>query len=138
MQFTVPKFIERKARIVGPLTFGQFIFVGAAGAISLFLYFTVPLTTFIIAATLLIGASLVLAFFKIEKIPLPIVIKNLFAFTFKPRIYLWKRKNVVPKITTEEKPASVKTSAGKEENRLKVAKQSRLKDLSTRLESKLK
>lgn len=133
MQFTVPKFIERKARIVGPLTFGQFVFVGAAGAISLFLFFTVPFSTFIVATTFLIGVSLSLAFLKIEKTPLPIVIKNLFAFTFKPRIYLWKRKTSIPKVIIEEKE-----EIKEEKNRLKVTKQSRLKDLSTRLESKLK
>ena len=136
MQFTVPKFIERKARIVGPLTFEQFIFVGIAGAISLFLYFTVPLSAFIIAATFLIGVSLTLAFLKIEKIPLPTVIKNLFAFTFKPRTYLWKRKTALPKVIIKTKKE--KEEIKEEKNRLKITRQSRLKDLSTRLESKLK
>jgi predicted membrane protein len=134
MQFTVPKFIERKTRIVGPLTFEQVIFLGIAVAISVFLYFTVPLTTFIIAAALVIGIALILAFFKIEKTPLPVVVKNLFAFTFDPKIYLWKRKDALPKLITKvEEKEEVK-----EEESLKITKQSRLKDLSNRLESKLK
>jgi len=134
MQFTVPKFIERKTRIVGPLTFEQVIFMGIAAAISVFLYFTVPFATFIIATTLIIGVALALAFFKIEKTPLPIVIKNLFVFTLNPKIYLWKRKTASPKLITKiEKKEEIE-----EESNLKITKQSRLKDLSNRLESKLK
>jgi len=69
MEFTVPKFIEKEARIVGPLTFKQFIFIGAAGAISIFVYFVLPFYLFIIAVIILLGGSFALAFLKMGKLP---------------------------------------------------------------------
>jgi len=92
MQFTVPQFIEKEPKIVGPFTFKQFIFIGIAGGVCIFLYFTVPLPVFIITAAILLTAAFALAFLKIKGIPLPAVIKNFFFFLFKPKIYLWKKK----------------------------------------------
>ena len=82
MQFIVPKFIERKPKIIGPLTFKQFVFIGTAGGICLFLYFIVPFWLFMIIALFLLGGSSALAFLKIGKDPLPIIIKNFFIYTF--------------------------------------------------------
>lgn len=132
MQFTVPKFIEDKPKIVGPLTFQQFIFVGTAGVVSFFLYFIVPLFTFIIATTLLLGIALSLAFIKIQGIALPIVVKNLFVFVFRPRIYLWKRKAGTFKVVEKEKEPKEKEE---EESVLKISKHSRLKELSAKIET---
>lgn len=133
MQFTVPQFIERPAKIVGPLTFKQFVFVGIAGGICLFFYFTMPLSVFIIATVVLLGGAFALAFLKIERTPLPFFIKNLFVFLFKPKVYLWKKKAIPPKIIKKKREAEKGT---KEEIAPKIAARSRLRDLSTRIETK--
>jgi hypothetical protein len=135
MEFTVPQFIEREAKIVGPFTFKQFIFVGSAGALCLFLFFIVSIQVFILMAIFILGLAFSLAFLKIEKIPLPIFIKNMFAFLFKPKIYLWKKKITIPKVIAE-----VETPEKEEEGRspLRAGKQSRLEQLFTRLETKKK
>jgi len=57
MEFTVPQFIEKKAKIVGPFTFGQFLFIGIASGICLFLYFVLPLAVFIITSIVLLGGG---------------------------------------------------------------------------------
>jgi len=93
MQFTVPQFVEREPRIVGPFTFKQFIFIGIGIAFSILFYFTLPFFLFLPLATIFLGMGFLLAVFKIKKIPLPIIIKNFFIFLFKPKIYLWKKKN---------------------------------------------
>ena len=131
MQFTVPQFIERPAKIVGPLTFKQFIFVGIAGGICIFLYFTAPFSVFVGAVIVLGGGSLALAFLKIERIPLPIFIKNLFVFLSKPKVYLWKKKAVPPKIIKKELPEKEAKKTPP-----KIASKSLIRDLSTRIETK--
>src|SRR3989344_2681258 len=126
MDFIVPQFIEREPKIVGPFTFKQFAFVGTAGALTLFLYFFLKdksFFLFIVVAIFLNGSALALVFLKMGGFPLPLVIKNLFVFLLRPRIYLWKKKFVAPKIF-KKKPEE-KTE---EESPLRVAERSRLRD----------
>jgi len=134
-QFTVPKFIEHKAKIVGPLTFNQFIFVGVAGAICFVFYFTVPFFIFILLSIIVMLGGFALAFVKSGGRSLPVVLKNFLFFSFAPKIYLWKKKGGLPPkiiekapLPKEEKEAPVPTIAGK----------SRLKNLSTQIETKNK
>lgn len=137
MEFTVPQFIEREPKIVGPFTFKQFIFIGIAGGVCLFLFFTVPLYIFIIAAIVLLGGAFALAFLKIGKTSLPVFIKNFFAFLFKPKIYLWKKKTSPPKFLRKEKvEVKEKEEEIEEESKLKVSTGSKLDELFTRLETK--
>jgi len=135
MEFTVPQFIEKEPKIVGPFTFKQFIFIGVAGGICLFLFFTVSLPVFIIMAIVLLGGAFALAFLKIGKTSLPIFIKNFFSFLFKPKVYLWKKKTSPPKFLRKEK-VEEKEEEIEEESKLKVSKGSRLNELFTHLETK--
>lgn len=132
-QFTVPKFIEHKAKIIGPLTFQQFIFIGIAGAICFIFYFTLPFFIFILVSAIVMLGGFSLAFLKSGGRTLPIILKNFFGFSMSPKIYLWeKRAGLPPKIIEkqevlqENEEVSVPTVAGK----------SRLKNLSTKIEIK--
>ena len=137
MEFIVPQFIEKEAKIVGPFTFKQFIFIGIAGGICIFLFFTVSLLLFIIMTIVLLGGAFALAFLKIGKTSLPIFIKNFFSFLFKPRVYLWKKKTSPPKFLRKEKEEVKETKEGiEEESKLKVNTGSRLDELFTRIETK--
>ena len=140
MEFTVPQFIEKEAKIVGPFTFKQFVFIGIAGTFCIFLFFTVPFSLFIILAIFLLGGAFALVFLKIEKVPLPVFIKNFFVFLFKPKAYLWKKKGTPSKFLKKEKEGEeTKTEEAKGEERkskLKITKDSRLHELLTRIETK--
>ena len=136
MEFTVPKFIEREAKIVGSLTFKQFIFVAIAGGISLFIYFILPFFLFVIIAVILLGSALALSFLKVSRTSLPELIVNFFAFTFKPRIYLWKKKTSPPKFLTKMKEPIPGLREPEKEVKLKISKGSRLDELFTRIETK--
>jgi hypothetical protein len=96
MQFLVPQFIERNPKIFGPFTFKQFIVIGSAIAISVGLFFVLPYNTFIIAALILIGGSMIFVFFRVGKEPFPTYLKNLLVFSYAPKIYIWKEKQNVP------------------------------------------
>jgi hypothetical protein len=131
MPFVVPKFIERKPKIVGPLTFQQFIYIGAAGGICFILYFTTPLYIFLTSCFVLIGGASVLAFGKINGRPIPLMLKNFFAFLPSSKIYLWKKKGISPKLVKIEK---VKKEKVEKKPVLNIAEKSRLKNLSAKIE----
>jgi hypothetical protein len=136
-QFTVPKFIEMEPKIIGPLTFKQFIFVGLAGAICFVLYFTLAKTSFflfVMATIFLVGGSLILAFLKIDGRPIPLVLQNFFSFFLSSKIYLWKRKMSPPPIMKREGPKTEKEEAPTP----KIASKSRLKNLSAKIELRTK
>lgn len=135
MQFIVPQFIDRKAKVIGALTFKQFVFVGIAGAFCIFLYFLIPWkNTAIVICVFILGAGVALAFIKIGKDPLPVVIRNLFFYLLGPKVYLWKKDFLSHKTFNEPKI----TAEIKEETPMGVSKESQLKKLSTYIDTKLR
>ena len=133
-EYIVPQFIEREPKIIGPFTFKQFIYVGMAGAICFIFYFSIPFHFFILATIFLMSGALALAFLKISGRSLPIILANFLKFSVSPRIYLWKIKGGSLKFLKKE----VKKEVAKKELSLKFAEKSRLKELSTKVETKTK
>lgn len=140
MEFTVPQFIEKEAKIVGPLTFKQFLFVGTAGAICMIIYFILPMFVFILACLVLIGGAAALALYKKEGIPLYMVVSKSVLYLFKPKVYLWKKKNTpIRMIKVDDAKKKEEEEMQEKQNKgpqLKVSKSSRLNDLSTQIETK--
>lgn len=140
MEFTVPQFIEREPKIVGPFTFKQFIYIGTAGGLCLFLFFVVPLPVFIIIAIFLLGGAFALAFLKIRKTSLPVFLKNFFIFLItQPKIYLWRKKATPPKFFQEKEEVKIEKETEKEIEKRptpKIIERSRLRELFTKLETK--
>lgn len=138
MRFTVPQFIETETKIIGPLTWRQFIYIGTAGGISFIFYLYFGKTNFflffIIATALILGA-LALSFLQISGQSLPTFFKNLLMFFISPKIYLWRRKAVPPK-TARKKPK--KPALEVAETHIPKIGESRLKKLSTQIETKTK
>ncbi len=137
MRFTIPQFIEHEPKIVGPLTFKQFLYIGLAGAICFVLYFLAPRFIFILACIFLGGVGSALAFIKIGNIPLPTLIFNFFKFSFSPRLYLWRKKGGQEE-TFEKEVIIKKEEAPEDELPLKIEGKSRLKNIKTRVETALK
>lgn len=135
MRFTVPQFIEREAKIVGPFTFKQFIFIGIAGAICFMLYFSVPFPLFLLSSIVIGGGAMALALLKIGGRSLPSVLMNFIKFRLSPKMYLWHKKPGTITILEQKKP---KKEEEKEEIPLKVVKKSRLKDAQTKIETKIR
>lgn len=133
-QYTVPKFIEHKAKIVGPLTFQQFIYIGIAGAVCFFLYFTVPFYFFALASLVIMLVGAGLAFGQVGGRSLPTVLKNFLTFSFGPKIYLWKKKTGLPPKFKEERVRPELKKPDETPFPAAIGK-SKLKDLSTHIET---
>ena len=136
MQFIVPQFIDKKTKILGPLGFTELIFVIIIGVICILLYYSIPFSYFVVASAFLIAATCALLFVKIEGFPLPTVMRNLMIYFINERIYLWKKKTVMSKIKIrEDEPVSKEGDDGTDK-RIKYTQKSRLKDLTTRIETR--
>ena len=135
MRFTVPQFIEYETKIVGPLTFKQFIFIGLAGAIGFVLYYSVPFAIFLAAAIILGIGSLALAFLKINGLSLTSVLQNFFTFSLSPKIYLWKKREMPPKMIIKKEALKEEKEIAPESD-LKIAEKSQLKKLSAEIETR--
>jgi len=138
MRFQLPLFIGRETKIVGPLTFKQFLFIGIAVGIILVLYFTlgkINFLLFLLSAVILMGGALALAFVNVAGKSLPSLVGNFFVFLVTSRVYLWKKKKVSPKLIKLEKKPESKV---KEAPVLKIAERSQLKKLSTQIETRTK
>lgn len=133
MQFTIPKFIEEEPKIIGPLTFKQFLFLAGATGLCALLYFLLPFLLFLPLAVLIMAGGGALAFLKIESHSLPVLAKNFFFFSTSPKIYLWKQSALPPKLMKKKETAKKKIEA-KKESPLKIGEKSQLKKLAARLE----
>ncbi|MFA7295451.1 MAG: PrgI family protein [Candidatus Paceibacterota bacterium] len=132
MPYLVPKFIERQTKILGPLTFRQFIaMVGAAG-ICILLYFFLPLYAFIPVCAAIMCITAIMSFIKINGRDLPLIIADFFQYSFSSKIYLWKRSEISPKLI--RKTAAPEKKEKEKADLLKISK-SRLKNLSSEIET---
>ena len=127
MRFTVPKFIEHEPKIVGPLTFKQFTFIGAAVFVCFILYFTVSFFIFIITSVVLVGGAMALAFLKIEGKPLPAFLGNLLLFRLSPKIYVWRKIKNQLKIFKKQEFEKQKNE---EDVSLKMTREGQLKKIN--------
>jgi len=136
MEFIVPKFINREPKIVGFLTFKQFIFVAIPGGICFFLYFLIAkknFPLFVLIAIVLMGGGLAFGFLKIKGHPLPVFLKNFFTFSTSTKIFVWRRKIMPPKI---QKVKKIEEKA--EGPSLKIAERSHLQKISVDIETRKK
>lgn len=140
MRFQVPQFIERETRVAGPVTFRQFIMLGVTGALIVLLYFAlikVSFIAFVFIGAILIAATLALAFLNIGGRSLPTVLGNFLGFFVSPKVYLWKKKELSPRIIwkkVEENRGPVRPKPITPE--LKMLEKSRLRQMSTNIETK--
>ena len=140
MRFQVPQFIEQETKIAGPLTFKQFALMGAAGVGVIILFAAFGKTNFLVFAflsTLLVVSVLALAFVRVSGRSLPLLLGNFLLYSFSSRIYLWKKKDLPPRIIwqkIEDKNAPVGSDPSSPE--LRLAQKSRLKRMSSIVETK--
>ena len=62
MRFQVPLFIEHEAKVIGPFTFRQFLYLALPGAVAFFSYFLFPFFIFLVIAITLGMLGLALGF----------------------------------------------------------------------------
>lgn len=137
MQFQVPQFIEIEDKIIGPLTFKQFLFlVGGGGAA--FIFYQLPIWSglkfFLVILSGGIGAAF--AFYRVNNKSLLSTIEDAVTFYVGQKLYLWKKvqKKIEKKeyiLPSEQKTES--TNLG-----LPTLSESKLRDLTWGLDVQTK
>ena len=94
-QFQVPQFIETEPKIVGPLTIKQFGYIGIAGMLSFFLFFTLRLEIWLVLTVIMGLIACAFAFLKYNGRPFEVLFINAALYIWKPKLYLWQRKDAV-------------------------------------------
>lgn len=127
MQFQVPQFIEIEDKVVGPLSFRQFVYVAGAIGLAFIIYLFIPR---LLAIPLILGAlglGAALAFYKVNNKPFVHFLESWFRYLIASKLYIWKK---IPK-----KPESGELEVA-ESSGLYVPKlsDSKLKDLAWSLD----
>ena len=91
MRFEVPQFIEIEDKIIGPLTWKQFVYVGGGVGILVLLYMFLPFFFFIIFGIPFGALAFFLAFHKINNRPFSIFLESAFNYITKHKLYLWRK-----------------------------------------------
>ena len=132
MRFTVPQFIEREAKIIGPLTFKQFLYVGSAGLACFIVYFSFSFDIFLMSCFFFGGIAVAFAFLNINGIPLSKFIWNFFKYSLSPKVYVWKKGGLGGGET--QKAINIKEEQTEKIN-LSVGGKSNLKNIKTKIET---
>jgi len=137
MRYKVPRHVDYKAKIVGPATFSQLLYIGAVGFVILMLYFIMGASTFFYIISIMLGAGgVALAFLQIAGQPLPEYLKKMVIFSVSPREYVWEKK-IVPMETAIPKRRKQKKEQKKEEEKeeQKTSRGSRLGNIASDIET---
>lgn len=134
MEFQIPQFIEREPKIIGPLTFKQFIVFAILGGICFVLYFSLPKTIFCTITLLAFGVTAVLMLVKKEGFPLYVIIKRSFLFLFSPKLYLWREKEIITPVLKKSAPQTFPKTK-KEKTPLKISEKGKLNNIFVKIET---
>ena len=137
MEFSVPQFIERAPRIVGPLTWKQFLFIGGAVAIVFILKFFIKIFfVFALSSIFLVGLGSILAFVKIGGRDTFTVLVNFLTFSTASKLYIWQKRRTPPKIVLKKEKVGILKDEIEKRGLLQIGKASKLRNLSTQIETR--
>jgi hypothetical protein len=91
-QYPIPQFIEAEGKIAFFISFRQFFYLVAAGAVCFAFYFIMPFFLFVIASIVVLGAAAVLAFVQVNGTPILNILLNSIGFSLGGKNYTWKKK----------------------------------------------
>lgn len=91
MRFEVPQFIEIEDKIIGPLTWKQFVYVAGGVGILIILWFTLPIMLFVIFGLPLGVLAGSLAFQRVNNRPFSAFLESFLTYAGKGKLYLWRK-----------------------------------------------
>jgi len=123
MQFQVPQFTDVEDKIFGPLTLKQFVYVGGGAGFGFLLWNYLPVILAVPLALGVVGVAVALAFVKVNKKPLIIVMEAAFMYFIHSKLYLWKTNREAKKAKKQKQTrlpsAQIQEVPSLSENKLK-------------------
>jgi len=126
----LPQFTEVEAKIVGPLTFKQFLIVLFCVLIAGFVYTHLPRPFSLIFAIAIVGFGFAFSFLKVEGVPFYTVFLGWLKSLISPKVIYWgKRKVKYPPLREIEIKKFEKEKIG-------MKREGALRNLITKVETK--
>jgi hypothetical protein len=107
MRFEVPQFIEIEDKIVGPLTWRQFVYLAGGVGVAIILFFLLPFLFFVLFALPVVALSGFLAFHRINNRPFSIFLESVVGYFTGSKLFLWKKEKPQTIVTKREEPLAV-------------------------------
>ena len=92
--FLVPQFIDVETKIIGPVTTRQFLIMMVCGIIDFIFYKTFIFSWFAVISLINTGIFLMIAFFRVNGMPLHYFFLNLVQTLKKPRLRIWTKQAI--------------------------------------------
>lgn len=127
-QFVVPQFIDVEDRIIGPITVRQFVILLIGGLLITLSYRLFDFVLFLLIGIPLFVVMFVLAFVKVNGVPIHFFILNLIQTFRKPRLRVWDKEMPLPLLRDRLKPQE--EAAPVERERKGPINMSRMEELS--------
>jgi len=112
MQFIVPQFIDIEDKVIGPLTFKQFMYLAGGAGIAYALYRLIPPVISIPLALGVVGLSIALTFLKVNGKPFVFTLQAFISYVTQSKLYIWKKNPPKPSenvtAATPEEPIAAK------------------------------
>lgn len=125
MEYQVPQFIEVEDKIIGPLTFKQFIYLTGAAGLCVVFFSYLPFWLAALLSLPVVGLAVALSFYRVNNKPLIDMIEAGFNYYTAKKLLLWKQP--VPGTTvTEERDAAPQVSEARAAPRISRGKLSEL------------
>lgn len=125
-QFQVPQFLTVEDRVIGPFTVKQFLYLGTGAVIIVFFRFFLQSYLFFPFSAFIAALALSLAFLKIGGQPLPLILKNAFLYTVRPRLFIWRREQEKERAQKEKKEKETSAAAPVSAPKISTSKLSEL------------
>jgi hypothetical protein len=110
MEYQVPQFIEVEDKLIGPLTFKQFVYIAGAAGICIICFVYLPILFALLLSGLVVALAAALAFYKVNGKPFAAVLESGFSYYTGAKFFLWKHTNPTAK---EERAAVAAEQAAK-------------------------
>lgn len=135
MRYEVPQFIDIEDKIVGPLSWKQFVYVaGAVGASVLLWISPLPKILAIIIGSPIVLLALALAFYKVNQRPFILFLESFFNYHVKSKLYIWKKRERPIEEPTKTLEQEAEEMLGMRQTYIPRMSDSKLKELTWALD----
>ncbi len=107
MRFEVPQFIDVEDKIVGPLTWKQFVYVAGGVGLCVVLFFMLPFLLFLLFAIPVASLAGFLAFHQVNNRPFSSFLEAFVSYFSGSKLYLWRKVKEQSIVTKREEPVEV-------------------------------
>ena len=118
-QFTVPQFIEREAKILGPITVRQFLICLVGFGLGFLAFKFSDFELFIVEAVIIAGLTVLFAFVPINGRPFHYFILAIVGSLKRSRVRVWKKDPREYKLKTKSSKQKTKEQQEKEKAELR-------------------